>query len=89
MYNPWIDSTLLAMQSGGVMMLRACALAGGGMQAITEGELMVSEKVAAHTAATLHLMAGGSVQSMIASYRDIVQANTDRLMPAFFGRPIS
>ena len=80
MYNPWFDATLLAMQSSGVMFLRALRLAGGGQDAQEESHRMVSEKIVANATAASVLMAGGSLQTVIAGYQAVVDANTRRLL---------
>lgn len=80
MYNPWYDATLLAMQSSGVVFLRAMRLAGGGRDAHEESQRMVSEKILANAAAASVLLAGGSLQTVIAGYQAVVDANTARLL---------
>lgn len=80
MYNPWYDATMLAMQSSGVIFLRALKMAGGGRDAEDEGHRMVSEKILANATAASVLMAGGSLQSVIAGYQAVVDANTARLL---------
>lgn len=80
MYNPWYDATLLAMHSSGVVFLRAMRLAGGGPEAQDESQRMVSEKILANATAASVLMAGGSLQSVIAGYQAVVDANTARLL---------
>lgn len=80
MYNPWYDATVLAMQSSGVIFLRALKMAGGGRDAEDETRRMVSEKILANATAASVLMAGGSLQSVIAGYQAVVDANTARLL---------
>ena len=80
MYNPWYDATVLAMQSGGVVFLRTLRMAGGGREAEDESHRMVSEKILANATAASVLMAGGSLQTVIAGYRAVVDANTTRLL---------
>ncbi len=80
MYNPWYDATLLAMHSSGVVFLRAMRLAAGGADAQDESHRMVSEKILANATAASVLMAGGSLQTVIAGYQAVVDANTARLL---------
>ncbi len=80
MYNPWYDATMLAMQSSGVIFLRALKMAGGGPDAEDESHRMVSEKILANATAASVLMAGGSLQTVIAGYQAVVDANTARLL---------
>lgn len=79
MYNPWYDAAVLAMQSSGVMVLRAFKMAAGGREAAEEGHRMVSEKLCANAAAASVLLAGGSLQTVIAGYQAVVDANAVRL----------
>lgn len=80
MYNPWFDSTLLALESSRVVALRVFKLAWGGSEAQAESERMISEKLTANAVATMTLLTGGSMQTVIAGYREIVTANADRLL---------
>lgn len=80
MYNPWYDATMLALNSSGVILLRAMRLAGGGPDAQEESHRMVSEKILANASAASVLMAGGSLQTVIAGYQAVVDANTARLL---------
>lgn len=80
MYNPWLDATVLAMESSGVIYLRALKLAFGGQEAEDESRRMVSEKLMANAVAASTLMMGGSVQAVIAGYRAVVDANATRLL---------
>lgn len=79
LYNPWADATLLALQASLVMTLRTLALSCGGAAAQAESQRMVSEKITAHAVAACTLMAGGSLETVIAGYREVVEANVVRL----------
>ena len=79
MFNSWYNLTMLAAESQHVMWLRCMKLARGGPDAQKEANLMVSEKIAAANHAGMRLMTGGSVDSVMKSYRRRVQANARRL----------
>jgi hypothetical protein len=74
-----IPLAMLAVESGGVVALRMMKLMLGGSDALTEAELMVSEKVNAAFEATASLMAGASGHDVIDRYRQHVAANAARL----------
>ena len=80
MYNPWYDAMMLTLEASGVVMLRTMALAAGGPDALAETGRMIGEKIVANTSAANTLMAGGSVRSVIAGYRKVIDANTERLL---------
>ncbi len=77
----WLDATMLTLQSSQVVYLRLLKLTLGGSAAYAESELMVREKIAAGTAAGLVILGGGSVETVIAGYRAVVDANAERLLP--------
>ncbi len=82
MYFPWYASMMLAIESSGVVGLRLTVIAFGGTAARTESALMVQEKIAASFEACTTLWTGGSVGSVVDRYREHVQANSVRLLPA-------
>lgn len=81
MYNPFAF-TLLAFEAQKVVELRLVKLAWGGTEGQLEAHRMVSEKIGAFVEASGTLMTGGSVDAVIARYREHVAANTERLTAA-------
>jgi hypothetical protein len=82
MFNHWINFTAtaqLGFESQQVIALRCMAMAQGGAGALREAERMVNEKTQAAMAAFGTLAAGGSIETVIGNYRDVVQANNLRL----------
>jgi hypothetical protein len=77
--NPWLSGMLLAFEAGEVMRLRLAKLAIGGDAAVDEARLMVSEKLDAAAEAFGCLLCGGSADSVIERYRELVAANAARL----------
>ena len=71
-----IPLTLLAIESSGVIALRAMKLMVGDVAAMQEARLMVSEKVDAAFEATASLIAGDQI---ISRYRQHVAVNAKRL----------
>jgi hypothetical protein len=80
MLFPWQNITLLALESNCVIALRLMRIAGGGDSALTEANLMLSEKVDACVEAGSTLMCGGTMVAVVARYRQHVAANTKRLL---------
>lgn len=89
-YAAWmkaaLDTWMLAMEASTVVALRTIRIATGGKSALTEAELMVTEKVRA--AAELHtrlvtgafgLMPLGMIEGATSHYRKKVAANRRRL----------
>jgi hypothetical protein len=74
-----IPLTLLAIESSGVIALRAMKLMVGDVAAMQEARLMVSEKVDAAFEATVSLIAGASGDQIINQYRQHVAVNAKRL----------
>ena len=74
-----IPLTLLAIESSGVIALRAMKLMVGDVAAMQEARLMVSEKVDAAFEATASLIAGASGDQIISRYRQHVAVNAKRL----------
>lgn len=70
---------LLAIESSGVIAVRAMRLMVGDVAAIQEARLMMSEKVDAAFEATASLIAGASSDQIISRYRQHVAANAKRL----------
>lgn len=79
MLFPWCASTMLAVESGGVIALRFLKMAGSGRDARREAELMVCEKVDALFKAGGSLRGGTSPAVIIGRYREHVAANALRL----------
>ena len=79
MYNPFFSSLMLAIEAQRVIELRLVRLAWGGSEGLAEAQSMVIEKVHAAGEAMTTLMFGGSLETVIARYREHVAANTKRL----------
>jgi len=75
----WYDSTMLSFESQHVIGLRLIKLAGGGKNAQTEANRMVTEKFSASMAAVVTLMCGGSGETVLAEVRKKVRSNSRRL----------
>lgn len=82
MYNPFLSTMLLAFEAQKVIELRLVRLAWGGREGRDEMQSMVAEKIDAAIEATGTLMMGGSLETVIARYREHVAANTKRLSAA-------
>lgn len=78
MCNPFAVAAL-ALESQRVVQLRLVKLAWGGLEVQAEAHQMVSEKISAFNEAAGTLMMGGSIDTVIARYREHVAANTQRL----------
>jgi hypothetical protein len=77
--SPWSTVLLLALESSEVIGLRVAKLAGGGVDAQYEADLIVSEKVDAVIEVTASFMSGAAVTKVINRFREQVAANTKRL----------
>jgi hypothetical protein len=75
----FIPLTLLAIESSGVIAMRAMKLMVGDGAAMQEARLMVSEKLDAALEATASLIAGASGDQIINRYRQHVAVNAKRL----------
>lgn len=75
----WFGLAMLAAESQQVIWLRLMKLSAGGPKAESEARLMLTEKFAAASKATAHLMMGGNPDSLVKSYRRKVRANARRL----------
>lgn len=73
---------MLALESQQAAQLRLCRLGLGGVAAIDEATLMVSEKVQAFGDAYASVMSGEATDTVIGDYRAVVQANIRRLTQA-------
>ena len=82
MYNPFLSSMMLAIESRRVIELRMVRLAWGGREGRAEARSMIVEKMHASGEAMTTLMFGGSPETVIARYREHVAANTERLSAA-------
>lgn len=76
----FFSTTMLAIESNGVVALRLARMAEGGAASRAEAVLMVQEKVEALIEAGTVLMTGGTLACVVARYREHVQANADRLL---------
>ena len=79
MFATWYNLVMLAAESQHVMWLRFVRVVAGGPDALDEANLMLTEKVAAATDATVCLMMGFSPDHVVSSYRQRVNANARRL----------
>lgn len=79
MLNPFLSSMMLAVEAQRVIELRLVRLAWGGAEAQHEAHLMVSEKINAAIEAAGTLMTGGSIETVVARYREHVAGNDTRL----------
>lgn len=62
-----------------MIVLRLYRLAQGGANACEQAYLMCAEKVAEANTASLNLLTGGRVYSVVTAYRSVVHANVSRL----------
>lgn len=73
------NTMLLALESNQVIWMRIAAVSRCGPDTLSEMALMMSEKMEASASAMSNLAAGGSPDSVVSAYREIVQANLKRL----------
>lgn len=78
-FYPFYPAMMLAVESNNVIDIRLRKIATGGVDAMAETQLMVSEKVDAALEAGSMLMRGDSSAQIIAFYRNHVAANVQRL----------
>jgi hypothetical protein len=78
MYNPFAVA-MLAFEAQRVVELRLVKMSWGGAAAQAEASRMVSEKIGASIEASGSLMMGGSLDAVVARYREHVAENTKRL----------
>lgn len=78
MYNPFAVA-MLAFEAQKVIELRLVKLSWGGTAAQAEASQMVSEKISALIEMTGSLMLGGSLDAVVARYREHVAENAKRL----------
>ena len=81
LFYPWYPAMMLAVESNNVIDIRLRKIANGGVDAMTETHLMLSEKVGAAVDAAWMLMRGDSSADIIDFYRRHVAANAQRLAP--------
>jgi hypothetical protein len=81
MFNPFAVA-MLAFEAQRVVELRLVKMSWGGAAAQAEASQMVSEKISASIEATGSLMLGGSLDAVVARYREHVAENTNRLTSA-------
>lgn len=86
MLNPYLSSMMLALEAQRVIELRLVRLAWGGAEAQQEAQLMVAEKVDAAIEAAGTLMTGGSLETVVARYREHVGTNEARLRNSALSR---
>jgi hypothetical protein len=79
LFPSWYNLMMLSLESQQAIWLRTMRLALGGPAAGTEATRMVSEKIAAATAAAHAVTAGASADQVVGSYRRKVRANIKRL----------
>ncbi len=79
MWKLGVDMTMLAVEAQTVIGLRLTKIALGGPAAMSEAQLMVSEKVLAAGEAALQIATGKSPGHVVSGYRRKVRANTRRL----------
>ena len=81
LFYPWYPAMMLAVESNNVIDARFRKIATGGVDAMAETGLMISEKLdAAFEAATMMMRGEGSAE-IIDFYRKHVAANAQRLTP--------
>lgn len=79
MLNPFMSSMMLAIEAQRVIEMRFIRMAWGGAEAQFEAQLMITEKVDAAIEAAGTLMTGGSMEAVVARYREHVAGNDTRL----------
>lgn len=79
MFESWFNLLHLTTEAQQVIGLRMLKLGFGGVTALDEAHLMVSEKLEAGTNAVLALMTGATSDNIVEGYRREVQANVRRL----------
>jgi len=79
MFEAWMSTLMLFVESNNVVGLRLAKIAGGGSDAYAEASLMVREKMAAAFEAQAAMWSGGTTSSVIDRYREHVAANAKRL----------
>lgn len=79
MFEAWMSTLMLFVESNNVVGLRLAKIAGGGSDAYAEASLMVREKIAAAFEAQAAMWSGGTTSSVIDRYREHVAANAKRL----------
>ena len=72
----WYSTFMLALEAGSVIQSRMARMALGDL---SEGQLMVTEKMSAAFQACSILAGGGDATRVIESYRELVASNAARL----------
>ncbi|MBB3904782.1 hypothetical protein GGR33_004305 [Methylobacterium brachythecii] len=80
MYNLFFSTVMLALEAQKVIEQRLVRLAWGGEDGEAEMQSMVVEKIHASFEATNTLLSGGTLETVIARYREHVSVNTERLL---------
>jgi hypothetical protein len=78
-FYPWYPAFMLAVETSNVIDIRLRKIASGKVDAATETQLMISEKIDAIAEASAILFRGGNPLSVIDNYRKYVAANFARL----------
>ena len=81
LFYAWYPAMMLAAESNNVIDIRLRKIAAGGVDALNETHLMVSEKVDAAFEAGSMLLRGAGLADIIGFYRMHVAANAQRLAP--------
>jgi hypothetical protein len=79
MFFPFHSATMLAIDCTRVIGLRLTKIAGGGMEAVDETQLMIAEKIRAGVEAMETLISGGTATAVLNRYHEHVAANVGRL----------
>ena len=79
--SPWFTLVSLTLESSEVIGRRVAKLAGGGIDARQEADLIMSEKVNAFFELSARLISGATVIDVIERIREQVAANARRLSP--------
>ena len=79
MFFPFDAATRLVIDSTRVIGLRLTKITGGGIEALDEAQLMISEKIQAGVEAMETLVSGGTTAAVLNRYQEHVTANVGRL----------
>jgi hypothetical protein len=81
LFYSWYPGMMLAAEANNVIDIRLRKIAAGGVDALTETRLMVSEKVDAAFDVLTMALRGEGLAEIIGFYRMHVAANAQRLAP--------
>ena len=79
LFFPWYPAMMLAVEANNVIDIRLRRIADGRVNAATETQLMISEKIDAIVEAAAIMTRGGNPLAVIDNYRRYVAANAARL----------